>query len=482
MSSNIPHNDHMSRRNFLGMWAKGLAALAIWGGLMEVLGCHNGWEEEEVSDKLRYDESYYLELEETKAKLVDENVLFEQMPTAYDNILYAQDASNKLMRQNTAINKTCKRMEGVEENIRKYATKYHMPYGKLLGLVMIESAGKAQAGDVKWCYGWTQLSVLMGKTYGIIGTKEIRNKKGKVIRTQKYDYRDKIDYALDATCQYLTHLQSLYPSDNRSFAFAAYHMGETHMKKVIAHAKKINPDIKNLQDLVQINDKALGVELMDLKDESYKYYPKILAASRIYETYKTDHDTFKENIQQYISAPFTRKPSLAEEYPWFGKKQFKNTADMKLAMENGEIFGIRKNDFATDHIKFHGIGQYTKDPDELELMKMTSKATWWLATLLMSHYDKQLIINSLTRNVAYNDKIYADKWIETKNKRTSHATGMTLDLDLPEKKEDRLYLKYILYTLELQWKISFLEELNTHFHVNINPAFKQYFESIADGY
>lgn len=38
----------------------------------------------------------------------------------------------------------------------------------------------------------------------------------------------------------------------------------------------------------------------------------------------------------------------------------------------------------------------------------------------------------------------------TDHKWTSHATGMTLDLDLPYYKDDLLYLKYILYKLELQ--------------------------------
>lgn len=444
---------------------------------MEVLSCNNI---DKVDEKLLFDEKYYLDLQKTDKELVEKDVLFEQMPTAYDNILYAQDIrDHQIMRQNTTIHHTCDRMKWIEENVRKYAHDYNIPYSKLLWLIMLESAGKGKAGSKKWCYGWTQLSVLMGKTYGAIVEKKTTDRKGRV-KTKIEDHRDEINYALDATCKYLTHLHGLYGDDNRSLSFAAYHMGETHMRNILNKARKINPDVKNLQDLVEINDKNLAVELMWLLDESYKYYPKLLAAGRIYNTFKSDRDTFKKNIKQYIDMPITRKPSLAEEYPWFGNKQYKNTADMKNAMNNWELFGIKKNDFIEEHLKFHKIWEYTKDTEELELMHMTSKATRWLTILLMSHCDKKIIINSLTRNTAYNDKIYAGKWQKVKDKRTAHATGMTLDVDLPNNKNDRLYLKYILYTLELQWKISFLEESGTHFHININPSFKEYFESIVD--
>lgn len=467
----------MNRRDFLRLWGKWLAGLLITWWLMEVLSCNST---DKVDEELLFDEKYYINLQKTNKELVEKDVLFENMPTAYDNILYAQDIrDHQIMWQNTTIHHTCDRIRWVEENIKNYAAKYGIPYSKLLWLVMLESAGKATAGSKKWCYGWTQLSTLMGKTYGAIVEKKVKGKKGK-IKTKIEDHRDEINYALDATCQYLTHLHTLYWDDNRSLSFAAYHMGETHMRNILKKARNINPDIKNLQDLVEINDKELAVELMWLLDESYKYYPKLLAAGRIYDTFKKDRNTFKENIKQYIDMPITRKPSLAEEYPWFWDKQFKDVADMKKAMQDGELFGIKSNDFVENSLWFNKIWEYTKDENELEFMHMTSKAVWWLAVLLMSHCDKKIIINSLTRSTSYNDKIYAAKWQKVKNKRTAHATGMTLDLDIPAKRNDLLYLKYILYTLELQGKISFLEESGTHFHININPKFKEFFESIVE--
>jgi hypothetical protein len=141
-------------------------------------------------------------------------------------------------------------------------------------------------------------------------------------------------------------------------------------------------------------------------DESYKYYPKVLAAGRIYTTYKTDHKKFKENIQQYISAPFTRKPSLAEEYPWFGDKQYNDKDDIKNAMENGELYGAKKTKLTQESIEYHNIGQYTKDRERKELMKMSSKSTWGLVSLLISYLGEKLIINSLTRDGTYNDLVY----------------------------------------------------------------------------
>lgn len=101
----------------------------------------------------------------------------------------------------------------------------------------------------------------MGKTYGAIVEKKTTDRKGRV-KTKIEDHRDEINYALDATCKYLTHLHGLYGDDNRSLSFAAYHMGETHMRNILNKARKINPDVKNLQDLVEINDKNLAVELM----------------------------------------------------------------------------------------------------------------------------------------------------------------------------------------------------------------------------
>lgn len=76
---------------------------------MEVLSCNNI---DKVDEKLLFDEKYYLDLQKTDKELVEKDVLFEQMPTAYDNILYAQDIrDHQIMRQNTTIHHTCDRMK-----------------------------------------------------------------------------------------------------------------------------------------------------------------------------------------------------------------------------------------------------------------------------------------------------------------------------------------------------------------------------------
>lgn len=469
-------SEWLSRRDFL----KNLSILAAWTAIVWGTGkyIYNTLTETQGYEQTFFDEKYYIEPLETQAELVERGVLFEQMPTAYDNILYAQDIHLKPSRQKATIAKTCQRIENIDKKIAEYSTRYNIPYSKLVWLVMLESAGKAHAGKKNGCYGYTQLSKLMGETYGAIITKEHRV--WRRTRTTKQDKRDNIDYALDATCKYLTHMHDRYKDDNRSITFAAYHMGETHMNKIMHYAREVNPEIKNIQDIVEIKDRKLSTKLMDLQDESYKYYPKLLAAWRIYKTYKNNRSEFKEQIKQYVDMPITRKPSLAEEYPRFGDKQYNTAEDMKKAMEEWELYGvkIKKED---NKVHFKKIGEYTNSQEVKELMKMTTKAWWWLILLLISHLDTDITINSLTRSQAYNDRVYHAKWnTSAKNKRTSHATGMTVDLWLPRKKEDLLYVKYILYTLELQGKISFLKE-SDHFHININPKFKKYFESIADG-
>lgn len=147
-------------------------------------------------------------------------------------------------------------------------------------------------------------------------------------------------------------------------------MGETHMRQILRDAKQSNPNIKNLQDVVKLDDRSMGIKMMGLLDESYKYYPKVLAAGRIYKTYKTNKGQFKRNVKQYIDMPITRKPSLAEEYPRFGNKQYKDKEDMLTAMCDGELFGAK----AHKEVRFKKIGECSKDKEEVALMHMTSKA------------------------------------------------------------------------------------------------------------
>jgi hypothetical protein len=51
------------------------------------------------------------------------------------------------------------------------------------------------------------------------------------------------------------------------------------MRKILKIAQD-NTDMKanTMQDLIGLNNKKVGNEFMELQDESYKYYPKLLAA------------------------------------------------------------------------------------------------------------------------------------------------------------------------------------------------------------
>lgn len=452
-----------------------------------------------------FDEKYYLNLKwKVDAPYMDRHVLLEEMPTVYDNIIYAKGitgkdivsrfatAQNARKVNNTVTYKTCVRMQLLESTINNYAAKYNIPANKLLGLIFLESEGKANTGN-KWlwypynCYGYTQISVQVWKKYWAI----TKNDQGQWI-----DWRDDLATALDTTCRFLTDIHKRrtdhgHDDNNRSLTFASYHMWETHMSKIlrVAH-NKANMKADNMQDLIGLNNKEVGSEFMELKDESYKYYPKLLAAWRIYDLFKWNRWQFNHNIEEFINSPIRRKPSLAEEYIWHwsGPYYDKNT-DLKQDMEEWGLFWAKSKpqNLEIDHNIWQQMfiskqeknlsphQQSTLKRERQEWMRMSSKATRWLIKFISYYFPYHVKVTSLTRSQEYNDRIY-----NSHGKWTSHATGMALDLWFPAGIENKRYLKWILYGLEVQGKIAFLQEKN-HFHITINPKYKSYFEWIIDG-
>jgi hypothetical protein len=213
---------------------------------------------------------------------------------------------------------------------------------------------------------------------------------------------------------------------------------------------------------------------MELEDWSYNYYPKLLAAGRIYNTYDWNREKFNKAVQAYIDMPISRKPALAEEYLWFRGKQYKTFSAIEESMNSWKLYSVKKD----DRIQFHKIWELSEDPREKELLKMSTPCSRGLINLVTSHFSETVKISSLTRPNEYNDKIYNDKWLVAKDKWTSHATGYTIDFAFLKSNNDNNQLAFILYTLECQGKISFLKEKN-HFHVVINPAFENYFSKLV---
>ena len=434
-----------------------------------------------------FDIKYYLDIsgKSINVPYIQKEVLLEEMPTAYDNILYAKSINGVNTVEETNIYTTCQRMTGLENKINEYGTKYNIPANKLIWLIMLESEGLPNLWNksLKYkynCYGCTQLSVEAGKFYGAIHNITKKNKKGKKY-TITQDDRDNIDFALDATCKFLTevhwkYVKAWYMDTNRSLTFASYHMGETHMHKILDIAqKKTHRKPSTMQDLIEINDKDLANEFMSLKDESYKYYPKLLAAWRIYDLYKSNRNEFNTNVQKFIDSPIKRKPSLAEEWPWYGDgSYYTDTTDLKKAMLTHEICWIYAHN--GDLILDNNIWENTDNANEKEMMHMTSKASRWVLKFLSFYCPFTIKVTSLTRSEEYNSKsVYNTK----KKKWTSHATGCAIDIWFPKKLEQKRHLQRVLYGLEVQGKIAFITEWD-HLHVVLNPKYKKHFESIVD--
>ncbi len=451
------------RREFLKTSLKLWLGAIISGSLISTLTwCSDGNDEKDNSWRKYFNNKYYKELKELKGNaLIESNILLEEMPTAYDNIIYAKSVANAKNIQSADVYKDCINMMKIDSKIKQYAQRFWIPYSKLVWLIMLESSGKATAWSKWWCYWYCQLNRPMAKRYGAIVN-------GK-------DYRDNIDYALTACCRFLTDMHKRYDDENRSLAFAWYHMGETHMWHILKAARAESDSVNTFQDVLWVNTKKLATTIMSLQDESYKYYPRLLAAGRVFNDFKNNRSKFNHTLQEYIDMPISRKPSLAEEYIWFGENQFETFQDVKDNMEDKKLYGLKNN----NKIIYHQVGTLTKDEEKKELLKMTTPCVLWLINLVASHFDKTLKVNSLTRPQEYNDLVYRNKWSNVKNKRTSHATWYTVDFWLFDRKDDTNHLAYLLYMLECQWKISFLKERD-HFHININPKFKKYFENLID--
>lgn len=471
--------NNISRRDFLKkLWivAWSTVVLATWWKLL-----YNLIADDEI--QTLFNKKYYLDISGgVTEEYMDHELLFEEMPTVYDNILYAKEINWKKNVKDTVIYKTCTRMQPLENTINAYAAKYHIPANKLLWLIFLESEGKANAGN-KWlgyrynCYGYAQLSVLVWKEYWAIK----KDSKGRW-----RDRRDNLETALDTTCKFLTDIHKKrtdhgHNDNNRSLTFASYHMWETHMNKILEVAQnKANTKANNMQDLIGLNNKEVANEFMDLQDESYKYYPKLLAAWRIYSLFKSNRNQFNKNVQVFLESPIKRKPSLSEEYVRYGKNNYyKDNEDIKKGMESGELFGVKKinkNVQIDDEIWIKKINSQSEitHKEQKELMKMSSKAIRWLIKFISSHYRFDIKLTSLIRSEAYNEVLSG-----VKGKRTSHATWYAVDLWFPSNWEKKKYLKWILYWLEVQGKIAFIQE-NNHFHVIINPKHKDFFENIVD--
>lgn len=145
-------------------------------------------------------------------------------------------------------------------------------------------------------------------------------------------------------------------------------MGETHMSHILKAARAQSDTVKTFQDVLEVNNKKLATTMMSLKNESYKYYPRLLAAGRVFNDFKHNRERFNKNLQEYIDMPISRKPSLAEEYIWFGEKQFETFQEVKEKMENGKLYGLKNS----EKIKYHKVGTLTKDEEKKELLKMTT--------------------------------------------------------------------------------------------------------------
>jgi hypothetical protein len=59
-------------------------------------------------------------------------VLIEQMPTAYDNNIYAQNIARIDTVQDSKVYKDCERMSKIAGKVSTYATKHEMPFEKLM--------------------------------------------------------------------------------------------------------------------------------------------------------------------------------------------------------------------------------------------------------------------------------------------------------------------------------------------------------------
>jgi len=411
--------------------------------------------------------------------LVDKNILEDQYLGVYDNIIYAKEMKRNIPVEESVVFATCQRISNIEKKIDQYARMHNVPFDLLLGLVLVESEGKAHAGNKSlksdyYCYGYTQISVLMGKAYNVILPGRKKN--------TRIDHRDNLDSSLDATCKILSDFHNRfvsrwYADKDRSITFSAYHMGEPNMDNILKLAEKASgKKPQQMLDVYMINDKDLAVKFLSLDDESYKYYPKLMVAWSIYQLYTNDIDAFKQNIQVYLDAPFSRRPSLAEEYPWYqDAPYYPDSAHLVAGMQSGELVGVLALD--NDIIIDDQIWSFAKSKEKKELMRMASPAVRGFLKFLSHHCPFDIKVSSLTRSEHYNS---AYIYKTTQKKWTSHATGLALDLGLPPNRENMLHLYRTLYQLELQWMIAFLKEKN-HFHISINPEYRDFFASIALG-
>jgi len=547
--------DFLKKLKYLGIFAWWVAVGGVGKSLLDLFNDNKPNKKDKTPEPdneihdLLFDKKHYLDISgNVKEPYMDHGLLLEEMPTVYDNILYAKELSGKNRVEDTIVYKNCVRMQWLEAKINYYAKKYNVPAEKLLGLIFVESEDNANVWNPKiekiengkkklclnHCYGYTQISVLVWMAYWAIqkSTKMVKEKykskwkrKEKLVEKTVYiDKRNDIDVALETTCKFFTDIRKKwqrvwYTDDDRSITFAAYHMWETHMNDILRAAKeaakktsgldkKTTEDtgivtkkatenmivnVNNMQDIIGLNDKKVGNIFMELRDESYKYYPKLLAAWRIYDLFKWNREQFNHNVQAFIDSPVKRKPSLSEEFLWYGlNSYYKTNTDLKDGMKKNELFGIKN---ANKNVQLDneeiGIKNINHNPkadtnqkidendnsvsykEQRELMKMSSKASRWLIKFISHYYAFNVRMTSLTRSEEYNDALY-----KAKDKRTSHATGYALDIWFPKGIEDKRYFRWILYGLEVQGKIAFLEEKNC-FHVIINPKYKQFFENIA---
>gem|GEM_PF-4520133 len=435
---------------------------------------------------------------------------FEATVRSYENVLYAKIPDPVL---------AAKRVSALRPSIERACQGTDVDPDLVAALIFLESQGDPFAMAPGGAAGLGQFIRDTAKAYGLKleEPKRIKRlramiKKGDAFAAKKLaklDERFDGKKALAATVRYLQdHIESL--GGKADFAFAAYHMGQGNVTKILrAYCYKNrqypwtdseetvgemiarhNLSWSNvLADISPLRHPRTYEVLSSLKDDSPSYWYRVNCAKRLLDLWQEKPKLFAANVLRYQKPVPRRGYQLADESHWYGKAdRWVDWSELEAAVEANDLVCL--NELKTKRVGLvvdPKLGE-TVDKDKRRLLCSARPELIALLGYIGSAVREEsrspealLRVTSLVRNDDYTTQITGRTGERV---FSTHSIGYGADIAVPNSENVKEALEFVLEELRHQGDIVWLLETKPpHYHVTLSPQglerFKETYEVVC---
>lgn len=392
---------------------------------------------------------------------VPRSLFLDSLPTLDKSILYYHIAKNK--EGEIDISHAVERVLSHKEKIDDIITSFGVPLDTAMALMLTESRGVLNAKSSAWAAGPWQIMPQTAKSYD-----------KKSIST----YGDKRLDLERSTMVAMKELRRNYDElEDRSLAFATYHLGIGNMRKLRAVYKEtMGTELCSFDQLYQQMPSQQVIDMLaNRNDDTFGYWIKIRNALTLLRLFEKDRLYFDYLQAQYTKLSYDSRGIVAEKLVLSEDDYLQTHTDVVRAVQAGLLQDL-------DHAWFV-CGKYSFEnflhPDAQHVLGEISSLYGEKVFVSCGLLPNELIGDTPT--IVNNNQIL---------RLGSHPTGKSFDIQAPTNNYDnnrrRIIgwsdynrLEMVLTLLRYQWKIVWCTETdpakktNLHFHITVLPSDKQ---------